>query len=512
MSEVALATAEPVDAIRKDVVASNSLRRYRDRRRLWRLVVAVNVVGLILFAVVLRCRGLGNFPGINGDEAWYGVQAELCLRGEPIAWHTPSGNLLNPLFFGPQLAMHAIFGPSFVVLRATAVASGLLALLLNYWLCRRVFGRTIAIISTSILAVLPIDIAYSRLAWDASQSLLATLPCIYFPLWAINEPRWKVRLSLAALAAMAIAIIVHPTNLFVAPIAVACLVYAWRAELLHTVRRIADWCRHRRNRIALIASSAVFVGVGMFAIFAAPELRRAWLWPAMARAFNPPQYAEFVSNFGRLFSGAAVYEYLSGALLPHASLSVGAEGFRWDCLPYDMAAWLVGGWLAFGRIDSRCTSQSAGIDLFGGRIRVESVRVFPGRGARCIGSRFRTLCDLDDRPGGCLGVGCTRIVARMAIRARAVAIDDCRNFSRLGTSVRLSEELPRLFARNRRPFASDIPHCRSGTKTGGAGVHSGSQRTASGRENRHERMVDLLADAISEHGPSPARCEFTGVG
>ena len=115
-------------------------------------------------------------------------------------------------------------------LRATAVASGLLALLVNFWLCSRVFGRKIAVVSTVVLAVLPINVAYSRLAWDASQSLLMTLPCIYLPLWAIVDARLRMRCSMATLAALALAIVVHPTNLFVAPIAIVCLGYAWRGN------------------------------------------------------------------------------------------------------------------------------------------------------------------------------------------------------------------------------------------------------------------------------------------
>ena len=86
-------------------------------QRLRRGIVFLNVAGLLLFAVALRCRDLGNLPGINGDEAWYGVQAELLLRSERISPRTPSGNLLNPLFFAPQFALHAIFQPSFALLR-----------------------------------------------------------------------------------------------------------------------------------------------------------------------------------------------------------------------------------------------------------------------------------------------------------------------------------------------------------------------------------------------------------
>src|ERR1700676_2739427 len=95
----------------------------------WRkALLTINVAALLVTAVWFRCCDLSRVPGVNGDEAWYGVQAELVLRGEPVPWRTPTGNLMNPFFFGPQLLLHALWPPSFELLRATALASGLAAL------------------------------------------------------------------------------------------------------------------------------------------------------------------------------------------------------------------------------------------------------------------------------------------------------------------------------------------------------------------------------------------------
>jgi hypothetical protein len=372
MPDVAQLTAEAVGASGKRFAAANSVLSAGYRLPLWRLAVLTNVVGIVVLATVLRCRDLANVPGINGDEAWYGVQAEFLLRGQPIPWRTPSGNLLNPLFFGPQLAIHAIFEPSFVLLRASAVVSGMFALVVNFCLCRRVFGRHLAIISTCILAVLPIDIAYSRLAWDASQSLLVTLPCIYLSLWAIIDVRLRFRCTAGALAALAISIVVHPTNLFVGPIAIVCLTYAWRDELRQTSRRAIGWCPLPWRRIAFWAAAggicASLVGVSLTL-----GLRPAWLGSAAARIANPLQYQAFAANFARLFSGATVYEYVSGALLSSAASTATEAGIRWDCVPYDATAWLVAGWLAWGfvramrrsRPELICLAIGWGASLFG---------------------------------------------------------------------------------------------------------------------------------------------------
>ncbi len=169
---------------------------------------------LLIVAVALRAWHLGNIPGVNGDEAWSGVQAARLLAGESVAWRTPHGNPLNLFLVLPLAALQAIFPPSFTLLRLPSLASGLAALLANYLLCRRAFDSRTATISTLFLALLPIDIAYSRFAWDASQSLLATLFVLYLPIAHCRRRGDTASLSGWAMLALALAIYIHPTNVF----------------------------------------------------------------------------------------------------------------------------------------------------------------------------------------------------------------------------------------------------------------------------------------------------------
>jgi hypothetical protein len=343
MPETGLTTLEAPTKERPDAISfANPIRTCRLRERFWKWFVALNVVGLLIAAVDLRCAGLGNLPGINGDEAWYGVQAELFLHGERIPWRTPSGNLLNPLFFMPQVVLHAFVQPSFALLRLTAVVSGLITLAVNFWLCRRAFGRGIAIISTVILAVLPIDIAYSRLAWDASQSLLVTLPCVYLPLWAVVDSSKRFRLSIATFAAICLAVIVHPTNIFIAPIAVVSLGYAWRTKLLPPVRRVVEW-RPRLPNIRVISGAIVLAAA--LAAWASHAAHAEWLPKQLARLADPHEFSAFLANFGRLFSGATVYEYLAGSVGP--APTSGAIRVSAGYLIYDIAGWIVAAWLGW---------------------------------------------------------------------------------------------------------------------------------------------------------------------
>ena len=68
----------------------------------------LNALALVLAAVWLRGHALENIPGVNGDEAWYGVKAWQMLHDATVDWHTPTGNPLNPLFIGPLALLHAL--------------------------------------------------------------------------------------------------------------------------------------------------------------------------------------------------------------------------------------------------------------------------------------------------------------------------------------------------------------------------------------------------------------------
>jgi len=188
-------------------------------------------LGLVIVAVWFRCRCLGNVPGVNGDEAWYGVQAVETLRDGSFQFRTPTGNPSNPFFLGPLVLLHAWFPPSVVLLRSVAVASGLAALLVNWLLCRWVFDRATAAVSTVLLAVWPVSIVYSRFAWDASQSVLATLPVVYLSLATLRFPERRWLLVPTMVVAIGAAVWVHPTNLFAAATAVAAL-GLWQRQAL----------------------------------------------------------------------------------------------------------------------------------------------------------------------------------------------------------------------------------------------------------------------------------------
>src|SRR4051812_17499537 len=66
-----------------------------------RFVLGAAAASTLIASVWYRSVDLGNVPGINGDEAWYGVQMESMLAGAPVRWLTPSRLPLNPIHVVP---------------------------------------------------------------------------------------------------------------------------------------------------------------------------------------------------------------------------------------------------------------------------------------------------------------------------------------------------------------------------------------------------------------------------
>lgn len=282
--------------------------------RWWNFMIALQVVGLLGIAVWFRLWRLGDLPGINGDEAFSGVRAIQLLRGESIPWRTPTGNPLNLFFLLPSMALHWVFSPSLVLLRVPAVVSGLLLLVVNYWLCRPVFGRRVAVVSTVVLAVLPINIVYSRIGWDTSQTVLATTVMLYLALRSVTDRAHWWRWSILATLALGASLLVHPTNVFLAPLWLVAVGDPWRD-------RVCAWFRPGPNsRRWMIPWGVVLLAVLLVTWFA-----RHVLGTGSGRMPNGAEWGLFVRHYLRLFSGVTVYDYVAGSWASGA----GDDAPRW---------------------------------------------------------------------------------------------------------------------------------------------------------------------------------------
>ncbi|MFI4983413.1 MAG: hypothetical protein ACHQIO_23925, partial [Nevskiales bacterium] len=245
-------------------------------------------------AILFRIYALGRLPGINGDEAWYGVQAQRWAAGEVTHWRTPTGNLPGPIQLGWLLLLQTVFTPSFALLRVPAIISALGAMLLAYAIGRRFFDRTTATVALLLMAALPANIAYARLGWDPSHIGLVILAASYA---ALAGQR-----LLSALI-FALALIVHPTSIFAAPF-LSFVLFGRLMEQHDTaqaLRRVAGY-------IALLLGAILTLALTTSGGQATVSLAG---FPG--RLFNPLQWLAFAILFGRLLTGDTVYDYITGA-------------------------------------------------------------------------------------------------------------------------------------------------------------------------------------------------------
>lgn len=278
----------------------------RAAARPWLRAAATVAIAAVLSAgVALRMTRLEQIPGLNGDEAWYGVWALDFLANREVPWRTPTGNPVNVLFLAPQALLHAAAPRSVTLLRSVAVVSGLLAVAVNFLLARRTLGTPGAWMSTLLLAALPINVAYSRFAWDACQTVLTVVAVVHLSLLAAVATRRAGWAWCAVGIAMFAACLVHPTNVFVLPIPLAAAGWRYRGWLTGHLA----W--KRRTGVLATVAGGLLIG----AIIASPGLGRL-TYKAAARSVVPEQYALFGRNVARLFSGLSVYRYIAGARLP----------------------------------------------------------------------------------------------------------------------------------------------------------------------------------------------------
>jgi 4-amino-4-deoxy-L-arabinose transferase-like glycosyltransferase len=298
--------------------------------------VALNVTALLLVSVAMRWIDLDWLPGINGDEAWYGVLVERILQGESVPLRTPTGNLINPFYLGPLLLAHIWLAPSGFALRVVAAFTGTLALAANFWFCRKSLGQTAAVISTVLLAIFPINIAYSRFGWDASQSLLATLLVVHCSLLSVGRPVHRVKWLTLAGIALAAAVIVHPTNVFIA-IVPASVVFQCQAAIRVFYARTWRSVRARNRAYLFLVGAVALAGLLSITTLAPASFR--------LRLTSSEQALAFVIQLGRLFSGATVYRYISGSIPadPPGDLP-GLESLQFS----DAVAWLLAGLAIYG--------------------------------------------------------------------------------------------------------------------------------------------------------------------
>jgi 4-amino-4-deoxy-L-arabinose transferase-like glycosyltransferase len=247
------------------------------------LALAVGL--LVALSLWMRVSSLEALPDIDGDEAWYGVQAGRILRGQPYSLWTAHHNPVNPLHIGIVGLVLTVARPELWVLRVPCLLAGLAAIPATYWLMARALDRGTALIAAVLMAVLPVSIVWSRTGYDGSQLLL-------FSVLALAAAYHCHRGALFVMGA--VCFLAHPTAIFMAP-ALGAVVLARSGTFDASVPLRRRWLRIG----AVVVAS---LGVVLFGLV---MLRRPGVQHLMSVYHlgyaRQHDWREFWGWFGRLF-------------------------------------------------------------------------------------------------------------------------------------------------------------------------------------------------------------------
>jgi hypothetical protein len=147
-------------------------------------------------------------------------------------------------------------------------------------------------------------IAYSRIAWDACQSVLLLLPVLYWPIVARRKDIAPIRSTILSGTMLGCAAIVHPTNIFVAPI--------WFCLVFPLIQRKIPFCREslqqHSQKILAGAIGGMIVIAFHFGWRSQPQLDLAGYFRA---TLHPQSIFMLLNDALGLFTGEQVFYSMS---------------------------------------------------------------------------------------------------------------------------------------------------------------------------------------------------------
>lgn len=258
---------------------------------------------LLVVSNIFRILSLDNIPGINGDEAWIGWKACRFWAGEAFDFKAFSGNISNPFYLLPVVALHGWVEPSGWALRVVAAISGIITLVINYFVAKAVGGVRFALSSSLLLACAPMLIAHSRFGWEPSQVPLVAVGVLALAgMMAVRKQHcwgWLLGCTLVALAGY----LVHPTTVFLLP-------FLGMAFLAGILKPEENW---RKCLSFLVISAIGTIVLALLVFWQAPS----WVQTEIAqRVLNGVFWNDgwaFLVTWVRQFTGLNTYQYLAGS-------------------------------------------------------------------------------------------------------------------------------------------------------------------------------------------------------
>lgn len=204
---------------------------------------------IIVLAAFLRFWQLGqNPPSLTWDEAAWGYNAySLGIDGKdefgrflPFDYLESFGDFKPPVYAYLDIIPVKIFGLNEFSVRFPSAFFGVLTVLATYFLVKRIFGsqkstRTIALVSSFLLAISPWHIMLSRAAFEANLASFFLIAGVWLFLVGIQK---KPSYLILSAIFFALSLYTFNTARVVAPILVLILAIGFRKQLFQQKRGV----------------------------------------------------------------------------------------------------------------------------------------------------------------------------------------------------------------------------------------------------------------------------------
>jgi 4-amino-4-deoxy-L-arabinose transferase-like glycosyltransferase len=151
---------------------------------------------IIIFSAFLRLFMLDKFPpGVTGDEIQQGYTGYSILLTGKDEWGdfmpiNPRGfgDYKPPLYSYLTIPFEAVFGLNIWAIRLPSAVSGILLVLVMFFLVKELFkNEKLALLVSFLTAIMSWHIQYSRLAWESNIGLLLFCTGVLFFLKALKK-------------------------------------------------------------------------------------------------------------------------------------------------------------------------------------------------------------------------------------------------------------------------------------------------------------------------------------
>ena len=227
---------------------------------------ALALAAAVAAALALRVVGLGSVPfTLGGDEASQGLEAIEVLEGELRNPFSTSWYSVPTMSFFFQSVWLRLAGATIFGLRLPWALVGTAAVMVSYFLVRRLAGPAMAFATAIALAGYHFHIHYSRLGSNQIADTLCVAAVLLFLARGLDGTRWRLLDWAAAGGLCAVAFAWYAGARLAAVLALAVLGYAFLLEPRRFFRRHA---------------AGVVAGVLSFLVVGAPMLQYAARFPA----------------------------------------------------------------------------------------------------------------------------------------------------------------------------------------------------------------------------------------